>query len=183
MKLKLAVAFAVLFFAGVVRADGVQAGGIGLTIPDGSTVTAVSVFTDTSLLPPNDMGEVSYSFADGTGVVEGNSWYGYTGTIDFTTPVSNVTLDWFDAEHFEIVSDSAGDFFDNQEANAGNSGVLTLPGSGITQINWFAGNEVGGVESISYTLDGTDPPGVPEPSSLLLSVVGLAALISLKLNA
>lgn len=32
---------------------------------------------------------------------------------------------------------------------------------------------------MTFTVDATDPPGVPEPSSLVLSGIGLAGLIGL----
>jgi PEP-CTERM motif len=175
MKLKLAVALAVLLVASLARADNIEVAGIGsLTIPDGSTVTSIEIIPplDGSIFGPT--ASIAYSFADGTGTTAGNIGIGYIGLIDFSTPVSDVTLDWFGNDAFQL-TDSAGD-----EISCGDcSGVSTLPGSGITQINWQVGGEEGGIESMSYTLDGTDPPGVPEPSSLLLTGFGLAASVGL----
>lgn len=50
---------------------------------------------------------------------------------------------------------------------------------GITPVEWAAPDNFGlvGIESMTYTLDSSDP--APEPSPLLLSGIGLVALIGL----
>jgi hypothetical protein len=173
MRSKLAVAFAVLLVASLARADNIQVVGIGsFTIPDGSTVTSIEITPPINIFGPE--ATIGYSFADGTGTVEGNYGDGYDGVIYFSTPVSDVTLDWFGNDAFQL-TDNAGD-----EIGCGDcSGVSTLLGSGVTQINWLVGGDLGGIESMSYTLDATDPPNVPEPSSLLLTGLGLAASVGL----
>jgi hypothetical protein len=163
VKMKLAIAFAVLMLATLARADSINTPTGILIIPDGSTVTSFGVAPyDTPLLEEiyGTPYFVDYSFADGTGETDGNALFNYGGTINFTVPVSSVTFSW--------VQGIIGDFGPTNPD--GSSGVTTLTGS-ISQINWYAGDLLGGITSMSYT--------VPEPSSLLLSGMGLAALIGL----
>jgi hypothetical protein len=174
----LAVAFAVLLFAGAVRADGIETDEGLFTIPDGSTVTSFDIVPYLGSPQYGYQYEFGYAFADRTGNTEGNYWFGYIGVIDFSVPVSDLTLIWFANDQFTL-TDNVGDSIGCGDC----SGVSTLQDSGITQISWQVGGELGGIESMSYTLDATDPPSVSEPSSLLLSAMGLAALIGLKLKA
>ena len=163
MRAKLAVAFAVLLFASVVRADQVSVDGIPLIIPDGSTVTSTSIGS-TGSVPPAPTFTVDYSFADGTGFSEfiGGGGGGDTGEISFTNPVSSVEISFFGSE-FEV----NGLFF-NYNPGAPPTDSATLVGP-ITYISWQTGDVLAGITSFT----------VPEPSSLLLSGMGLAALIGL----
>jgi hypothetical protein len=169
MKLKLAVAvtFAVLLLASAVRADTVNVNGLPMIIPDGSTVTSVT----TGETPSGDVDyEVDYSFADGTGFTAVNlSQEIVGGEIFFTNPVSDAEFSYYGGP-FDA-SDNLGDtFFGSFDEGAG--GTVTFAGPGITSLGWQDGDAfVNGITSLSYT--------VPEPSSLLLSGMGLAALIGL----
>ena len=167
MKMKLAVAFAVLLFAVVVRADTVNVNGIPMIIPDGSTVTSVT----TSETPFGDLTyNVDYSFADGTGSTEFQLHSGdlsTNGEVFFTSPVSELEFSYFGNPF--LVGDNLGDDFFGPEGSTSYSG--TFAGPGITSISWQGFTFVDGITSLSYT--------VPEPSSLLLSGMGLAALIGL----
>jgi hypothetical protein len=176
MKVKLAVAFAVLLFASLAQADQIDTSTGVITIPDGSTVTSVDFI-------PFPHGEewgntylVDYSFLGGTGETEGNSLLGYDGTIDFTSPVSDLSFSWLGVTLF-TASDNVGDSFLCDVSCL--AGTEAFPGTGITEITWQAGDEQGGISAMTFTADPADPPPVPEPSTLLLSGLGLAALIGL----
>jgi hypothetical protein len=165
MNMKLAVAFAVLLFATPARADSVSPPDDTLIIPDGSTVLGIS-YTE----PDPYFGfiySVSYEFADGGGTTSGNFSWGFAGSIEFTIPVSSVTFDYFGGPL--SLSDNIGDrlYFPDDPV----AGTETFSGPAISEIDWTSWNDLGGITSLSYT--------VPEPSSLLLSGMGLAALIGL----
>jgi hypothetical protein len=173
MKMKLAVALAVLFFVSQIHADTFSSGNGNITIPDGSTITSETVIQDPDGPEWGNATLVNYSFADGTGTAEGNSQLGYWGTIDFSSPVSDVSFNFIDASVF-IATDNVGDIFGSAEGQE--EGTVSFPGPEITQINWQGGDEVGGITSLDST---PDSQSVPEPSSLMLSGIGLAALIAL----
>lgn len=159
-----------ILFATATHADNIRTGTGTLTIPDGSTVTAIDFIPYPDGVEWNNAYEVTFTMPDLTGTVEGNSLLGYWATLDFATPVSDVSFEWLASSIFYAT--------DNTDDTVGNgcfgcTGAGYFAGPGITQINWQAGDEVGGIESISYTMDS------PEPSSLLLFGVGLAALIGL----
>jgi len=182
MKLKLAVALAVLLLSGAVRADGIDVG--GAIIPDGSTITGTQPITVEDI----PFEETFYSFSDGTGTAELLGPIGAVGTINFTEPVSDLTINWYG--FFFFASDNLGDEYSEPICCAplfpSNSptGSAYFSGPGITSVSWVfpTTGEHLGIDSMTYTVDATDLPGVPEPSSLLLLGIGLAALIGLKLK-
>ncbi|MFZ0886044.1 MAG: PEP-CTERM sorting domain-containing protein [Candidatus Acidiferrales bacterium] len=180
MKTKLALAFAVLLFASLAHADQIVTSTGVETIPDGSTVTSVTFIPYPHGIEWGNTSLVDYSFAGGTGDTVGNSLLGFDGTIDFSSPVDDLSFTWVGVTLF-TASDNAGDSFLCDTGCL--SGSEAFSGSGITQITWQGGDEQGGISSLTFTADPPDPPdppSVPEPSSLLLAGMGLAALIAMR---
>jgi len=180
MKLKLAVAFAVLLLASAVRADGIQTDAGLVYIPGGSTITSIQDIPD----PWAETGSgliasvVDFTFADGSGQITTAGIYGELGSIDFTTPVADLVLNWDGNDSYAFwMLDNIGDCFCNPN-NGGISGTVNWSGPGISSVGFGSGDGDAGIDSVTYALDGP-APSVPEPSSLLLSGIGLAALIGL----
>jgi hypothetical protein len=178
MKVKLAVAFAVLLFASLSQADQVATSTGEITIPDGSTVTSVEFIPFPHGVEWGNTSLVDYSFLGGTGDTEGNSLLGFDGTINFSSPVSDLSFSWLGITLF-TASDNVGDSFVCDTICL--AGTEAFQGIGITEITWQAGDEQGGISSMTFTADPPDPPpSVPEPSSLLLAGMGLAGLIAMR---
>jgi PEP-CTERM motif len=161
MKLKLALAFALLLAASVARADSVSTTYGPVYIPDGSVVTSI-VYSDIDWLQAT----VSFSFSDGIGVVENQQMFGMVGWIDFTTPVSNLSFNWY------------GPNFDDLGYDAPDSGTMSFAGP-LSYLGWASDNygSGSGIDSMTYMLDATDPPAsVPEPPTVAMLLLGLAAI-------
>lgn len=171
MKIKLAVAFAVLLFAVRAHADGISTDSGVVFIPDGSTINSIQ---NLGYQPFGyDESIVSFTFADGTGTASAYGGLGAGGTLDFTNPVSDPSFEW-EGLTFSA-SDNVGDSFSSYPS-FDTSGTVTWQGPGITSMQWISANEGGGIASLDPT---PNSQSVPEPSSLLLSGIGLAALIGL----
>jgi len=166
MKFKLAVAFAVLSFASVVHADDVFYDGSWWIVPSGSTLLGVT--NSTNIAGPYST--LEYSFADGIGYEVSSSYFGYSGAVDFTISVTDLTFGWDGGgDPFFSASDNAGDsFYDAIDQ----SGSETFTGTDISQVLW-SGPLFGGITSLTYTED------VVEPSTLPLLGLGLIALVAL----
>jgi hypothetical protein len=185
MKIKLVVAFVVLLFASLAQADTLLLYEPSdptvlvsvIAIPDGSAITSES------FIPPGGsaigLWIVDYSFADGTGFAQGDTNDDVFGAITFTLPVSSVTFGWL-GDIFAVEASDGESFAACPNFYQGcgiNSGVQTFAGNDITGLTW-AGNDpgYGGISSLAYTLK---PVNALEPSSLLLSAIGIAALFFL----
>lgn len=172
MKLKLAVVFAVLFFASAAQADSVTDGyGNVLIVPAGSTLT--SEYEAPVFGMPNGL-VASFTLNDGSGTAEGQFMQGDGGEILFSEPVLDLTLTW--------ISTGPGSVWTNTGGVGTYPGFVgttletsSFPGS-VTYIEWTNYFGYSGIESLSYTVD---PVNTPEPPTFLVSGLGLAALIGL----
>jgi hypothetical protein len=170
MNLKLAVAFGALLFAGTARADstwvytytGNELNGCQCSI-DGSFTTTAPI--SSSQIEPISVQSYSFTVAGFT-----FNPFDSTGGISVSTEANGDIATW-------LVSLDAGNFVN-----------LFSTSDGTTQ-NFDSETDVYGYgsgpfdEDYRYNDPGTwtvaDPQSMPEPSSLLLSAMGLAALIGL----
>jgi hypothetical protein len=144
-------------------------------IPDGS------VITDEFFTPPGTtltgFYTVDWTFADGSGTERTDSNDGGWGSITFTTPVSDLVFDWVGGGIFVANADD-GEAFSCYSCGQ-DSGVATFTGPDITSITFQGFSGIGGIDSMTYTLDGPGAP-VPEPGALLLLCVGLSACLAIR---
>jgi hypothetical protein len=171
MKMKIAVAFAVLFFASLARADSLGLSGpdgtYDMYLPDGSTVTSTQIIPEIS--NAESYAIVDFTFAEGYGTeVADEQLDGDSGTITFNSPVTDLSFAY-----------SGGSFFEGPcgvSVQAQGSGPAAGNGfceGPVSFFGWNSGYSLpGGITSMSYTVD--TPAVAPEPSSLLLSGIGLA---------
>jgi hypothetical protein len=176
MKVKLAVAFAVLLFASAAHADGTwvytyTGNPLNSSGPlpncqcsvDGSFTTSAPI--SSSVVEPISV--LSYSFT-----VAGFTFNSSdsTGTVSVSTNSSGNIAEWF-------ISLDAGNYVNLITASSGNTQNFDSEidvygfGSGPYDSDYLY-NDPG-------TWTAADPKSMPEPSSLLLSAMGLIALIAL----
>jgi len=142
-------------------AEDIPVPGGTLIIPDGSQITGTFV----CCLPPAH--GVDFSFADGTGKTWGEANDGDTGFMNFTVPLTSLTINWVGDEEYSFeASGSTG--FSCTPTVCPPSGTFTFTGTDITSLSWTNFTGASGVESMTYTLVST-----PEPSTLLLLTVSL----------
>jgi hypothetical protein len=172
MKIRLVVAaaltLAVLFLASQVGADGVQTSVGTVFVPDGSVITSDQQLP--GQLPYTYIVDFTFGDGSGTALTEGDS----DGTINFTTPVANLSFTGFG--DFWL-TDNLGDWFIYSDICCEGYGDTsgTFAGPGITSVSWMAIGGGSGISSMAYTLDG--PASVPEPSMFVLFGAGIAALL------
>jgi len=171
MKAKLAVAFAVLFFAGVAQADGgpgdtivqISGGFNTATSPQGTPVQSSDPIVESF--------NVSYEFDETTGtLVPGSMSFGSSGNMGplTLTQFSFSSVMWMDP--------------------AGDDVQLSFQECFCVNGNYFLGTET---DDEQFWIDDygsyigdvtiTDPPsvGTPEPSTYAMLIAGIVALIAL----
>jgi PEP-CTERM motif len=184
-KSKLALAVAILsLFASIMPAHAdtltIQPD-YELIIPDGSTVTSVSLVVPPGLDAPESYALVDFTFAFGYGTVQANADAdGDVGIIVFTNPVSDLSFEYSGGSIFYasifgedgVLLNSFTQFAPAATAAEGNASFA----GPVTSITWGSGYGIpGGVLSMSYT-------AVPEPGALLLVGLGLIFLSGLSLK-
>src|SRR5580658_1407826 len=171
MKLKLFVGLAVLSFASAIHADSISTPDGTLVIPSGAVVTSEGIAPNVTSMFGWTVYQVDYTFADGTGYSRGDEADGYGGGLTFDGSVSNVSFDWL-GEPFQAQDNAGDEFFSFADPQSPEQAIFS--GNGITFLSWDSADTTGGITSIDPT-----PDRVPEPSSVLLSAMGIAALIGL----
>jgi hypothetical protein len=165
---------ALLCFAVCVRADTLTFQDGEIIIPDGSTVISSVTEPGATAGTATPFNIVTFSFADGTGLARGDFNDGDNGIINFTVPVTSLTINWVATGEEFLFEDSSFQMFSCSivplVSACPESGTFTFTGAGITSITWgnFAG--FSGIESMSYTL------ATPEPAALVLLAIGLCAI-------
>jgi hypothetical protein len=189
MKVKLALAFAALLFATLAHADSLTDGNGTIYYPNGSTITSYTYVPSTAANGFLGESVIDFQFAGGYGVA--NNFLPAddeeSGSITFTSPFSDLLVGWAGDIYMNFVGP-------NGEIGSVCDGVAVAPGacgpdasgelSGMTfitgpvsSISWDTLSNYNGAAGITSL---TDPvQGVPEPSSLLLSGISLAALLGL----
>ncbi len=198
------VALLVLFFASPALADSVNFDtvaapifyqyvtpntGLGpfLTFPgvsfSGGVILSNGGWRDLATTAPN-----LYATSDYSILADGSSLPG-TITINFTSPVSSVSLDvinGFYAAHFfmnvfdsnELIG-SASIFLEDFYGPGGAVGTLSFNGPGITRITIDSGQDPGiidfAIDSVNFSTE-TPTAATPEPGSLLLLGSGVVCL-------
>lgn len=146
-----------------------------LIIPDGSVITDMYLVPD----QPYQTYGVDFTFADGYGSEDGNYEEGDAGSINFTTPVSDLVVSL-------VVPDTEFYIFASTSPNGASSteynctpigttcygGELSFPGPNISYLSWQnGGGGYSGISSMSYT--------TPEPRTIVLLVGGLLGILAL----
>jgi hypothetical protein len=178
-RLTVALPLAILMFVLAPRANAdtfpTPNGDGTFVIPDGS------VITDEYFTPPGStlsgFYTVDWTFADGYGTERTDANDGGWGSMTFTTPVADLVFDWVGGGIFGANSND-GEAFSCYSCGQ-DTGVAMFTGPGITSISWFGFQQLGGIDSMSYTLDGPGVP-TPEPSALLLLCAGLSACLAIR---
>jgi hypothetical protein len=165
MKIALAAALAVLFFASPTRADNISTPNGVLVIPDGSTVTSEFIVPCCAFGPSNAYG-VDFQFQDGTGIAYGESNDGDVGTLTFTIPVSALSVTWI-ATGPASLGISGGTYanggYISTDCQCTTGPVVETFSGSIVSLAWVNYYGYSGIESMTYTED--TPVNTPELST------------------
>lgn len=163
---KTIVFIGVLLLSGAAYADGIP-NTTGLVVPQDVTITSIQ-FEDIDI---GGVYFVDFTFAGGTGTVQGSEFEGENGNLYFNTPVSDVSFTW-EGEVFGEDDNGTPGAFPSQENGGESSGTWFLSSDGITHINYW-GSNWGGIDTFSYT-----PDAVPAPEPAGLLAIGLLGLLA-----
>lgn len=172
-KVKILAAFALVLCSFLpVRADEISTPDGLLVLPNGSQVTSIFVLPPGTFDPGASTYGVDFSFADGIGSTLGNFNDGNQGIINFTTPVTSLTVNWL-SQGSSFIWDG-GPVCENLDPPSfcPSTGTFTLTGS-ISSLTWVYFNGFGGPVSISYVLA---PVTAAEPAAFGLLLTGLLLL-------
>lgn len=189
MKVRLAVAFAALFVATLAHADSLTDGNGTIYYPNGSTITSYTYVPSTAANGFLGESVIDFTFAGGYGVADNfiPSEDEEVGSITFTSPFTDLSIGWAGDIYMNFVGP-------NGEIGSVCDGVVVAPGdcgpfghgvlSGVAfeagPVSSFTWETLGNFSGASGITSLADPvQGVPEPSSLLLSGISLAALLCL----
>ena len=133
------------------RAETILGSDSILIIPDRSQITG------TFLLPPGSFNVgptpgIHFKFADGTGTTEGEFNDGDQGIINFTIPLTSLTVNWVAVGVPYEFWDSDNMLFECEMiTGCPTSGTFTFRGTDITSLTWTNSNGWSGIESMTYT--------------------------------
>ncbi len=174
MKVKLAVAFAVLLFATLARADSTP-----VTV-DITAINCLCGFPATT--PINLQAQLTVEQVTGTFFYPGEAFF-FTGTVDEVTAITG-TVNGFAMTFLQPpVGDGSwveAPGFDYFSTGAYGLGYIYFSADGIPSwmfndvTNYLEGFD--GDNTVVYSAVDPAPAGAPEPPSLLLSGIGLALL-------
>jgi hypothetical protein len=180
MKSKLAILALVMVCAVVpARADTYSDPNGTIIFPDGSVITSVDYVASTAENGYNGFTSINFQFAGGEGFATNleQQAAGEFGGINFTEPVSNLSVGWTAYSGIYMNFTNNGNEVESvlmPPIGMLQTGVINVPGNGYFGMTWdtnqasFPEAGPGGISSLDFT--------VPEPGTLGLVGLGLAFL-------